>query len=105
MAVPEVVAVNGQQLTLAPFRGSQPARRNSAARGHFLANRALAKTHRLAVDPSHLTPVLFGVPIEEKEYQRLNVLAALAKRWQIDWHDIESVIKILAKSISLRFPQ
>ena len=53
--------------------------------------------HRLGVDPADLAAVLLGVSFEEELDQDRDVLATLAERGQVDRHDVEPVIEVLAE--------
>ena len=57
--------------------------------------------HRLGVDPPHLAAVLLGVALQEELDQRRDVLAALAQGRQVDRHDVEPVVQVLAEPAGL----
>src|SRR4051794_13527707 len=53
--------------------------------------------HCLGVDPPHLAAVLLGVALQEELDQERDVLAALAQRGQVDGHDVDPVVQVLAE--------
>ena len=53
--------------------------------------------HRLGVDPADLAAVLLGVALQEELDQERDVVAALAEGGQVDRHDVEPVVQVLAE--------
>jgi hypothetical protein len=54
----------------------------------------LAQFQRLSVYVANLFPHFFGEPHDEILDKHRNIFLPFAKRWHLDWEDIESVKKI-----------
>ena len=57
------------------------------------------------VDVGHVAVVLFIVDVEEMSDQFRDVLAAIAQRRQVDRHDVEPVVQVLAEAAGGGFGQ
>ena len=100
-----VAAVDARQLAQGQFRGSLPARRNSAARGHFPASRARAKAASPRGERGASRVDFARHSDGGRNHQELNIITTLPQWGQIDRYDVEPVIEVFAEPVGLDFFQ
>ena len=61
------------------------------------------EAHCITVYTPHRPSILLGITFEKVDDKWFDIFATLAQRGQVDWHDVQAVIKIFAKSIGFDF--
>src|ERR1700678_3401301 len=61
--------------------------------------------HCLRKNSAHLTSILLGVAMKERDHQELDVVATLTQWWQVDRYHVEPIVEVFAKPVTFDFFQ